>query len=183
MATNSSGKRSVSSTISPAFISGIEARLRENRRVRRTLPGWGRIHVDRQLPFLSVYRRQTDFIDLDIQHLVTSEAAYLYTTAERRYHTGLVQLVSEVADVMVEQFGAFLLLELWPNMFDEERDRRAPAGDSASSIPYYLATRSSNWASFSTSLSKRCRGSDSGARWRTSTWFPGSVLGHPNCDR
>ncbi len=122
MATKPSGKRSVSSTISPAFISGIQARLRENRRVRRTLPGWGRIHIDRQLPFLSVYRRQHDFIDLDIQHLVTSEAAYLYTTADRRYHTGLAQLVSEVAGVMVEQFGAFLLLELWPNMFPEEID-------------------------------------------------------------
>ena len=32
-------------------------RLARNKRVRRTLPGWGRLHIDRQLPFLCVYRR------------------------------------------------------------------------------------------------------------------------------
>ena len=122
MSTKPGGGRRGRAEFSPTFIGAIGDRLRDNRRVRRSLPEWGRIHVDRQLPFLSVYRRTSSFMDLDIQHLVTSEAAYLYTTADRRLHTGLAQLIGEVADVMVEQFGAFLLLELWPNMFEGENE-------------------------------------------------------------
>ena len=38
-------------TISDQFISQVGTRLSENKRVRQTLPIWGRVHIDRQLPF------------------------------------------------------------------------------------------------------------------------------------
>ncbi len=93
--------------ISPALIEAVRQRLRDNLRVRRTLPGRGRVHVDRQLPFLCVYRETEGQAELQMRHLVTSEAAYLVTTDERRLQEGVCRLVDAVAEVMVEQFALF----------------------------------------------------------------------------
>ncbi len=75
-----------------ALVKTITARLRDNKRVRRTLPGWGRVHIDRQVPFLCVYRRSPSFEQLDMQNLVTSEAAYLYTAADKRLQDSIREI-------------------------------------------------------------------------------------------
>ncbi|HZJ49068.1 MAG TPA: hypothetical protein VFD97_08580, partial [Acidimicrobiia bacterium] len=49
----SSGKPLV---ISDRLIAEICDRLTRNQPVRRTLPDGGRLHIDRQLPFLIMYR-------------------------------------------------------------------------------------------------------------------------------
>ncbi len=126
MAKRSGKPRPTVKEITPALIQAVRERLRQNRRVRRTLPQLGRIHVDRQLPFLCVYRRTKESADLEMRHLVTSEAAYLYTTDDRRLHGGLSGLIDAVADVMVEQFGTFLLLEIWPGLFTDEPPAEYP---------------------------------------------------------
>ena len=46
--------------ISDSLVKSVCRRLRRNLRVRRTLPGNGRLHIDRQLPFLCVYRRPAE---------------------------------------------------------------------------------------------------------------------------
>jgi uncharacterized protein (TIGR02421 family) len=88
-------------------------RLRENKRVRRTLPVWGRIHIDRQLPFLCIYRRPVRGDDAGTERLATSEASYLICSGQRRLQAGLSELVQAVAETLVEQFGACLLFEFW----------------------------------------------------------------------
>ncbi len=89
------------------------ARLRDNKRVRRSLPGWGRLSVDRQLPFLCLYRRPARGRDEGTHQLVTSEAAYLTCSSSRSRNPGLERLVQAVAETLSGVFGSFLLLEVW----------------------------------------------------------------------
>ena len=69
-------RKSTPKTISNRFIKTVCARLNENKRVRRTLPQWGRVHIDRQLPFLVVYRRPPNHTDPGTERLVLGEASY-----------------------------------------------------------------------------------------------------------
>ena len=104
-------------TSSPAWpddlVGLICRRLRDNERVRRTLPVWGRMHIDRPLPFLCVYRRPARRNSAGTERLVTSEASYVVCSGHPRVHSRLAELVSSVSEILVEQFGACLVLEIW----------------------------------------------------------------------
>ncbi len=99
--------------ISERFIRTIRKRLAEGKQVRRTLPEWGRLAIDRPLPFLCVYRRPSRRPDQGTFRLVTSEASYLTCSAEQRSRKGIARLVTAVVETMIEEFGGFLLLEVW----------------------------------------------------------------------
>jgi hypothetical protein len=53
------------------------ALIREGKPVQLELPDGGRLHVDRALPFLVVYRRPVRRKDLDTSLLVRGEASHL----------------------------------------------------------------------------------------------------------
>ncbi|MBX3438606.1 MAG: DUF1704 domain-containing protein [Planctomycetaceae bacterium] len=89
------------------------ARLGTNEPVRRNLPGDGRLRMDRQLPFLCIYREPPGQSDAGTRELITTEAAYLFISGERRYHEGLCALCERIAAAMQEHFGTFLILEVW----------------------------------------------------------------------
>ncbi len=99
--------------ISEPFINGVLERLRQNRAVRRTLPLWGRIHVDRRLPFLFLYRKPLDRPDEGTDKLVLGEASYVLGSADARLYGGLTALLQGIVDVNLPIFGAFLLVEVW----------------------------------------------------------------------
>lgn len=99
--------------VSESFVRVIRQRLAEGKQVRRSLPVWGRLAVDRPLPFLCVYRRPGRTRDRATCRLVTSEASYLICSAERRQREGVGRLVSAVAETLAEEFGSFMILELW----------------------------------------------------------------------
>jgi hypothetical protein len=99
--------------ISDRFIRSVCERLRQNKRVRRSLPVWGRVSIDRQLPFMCVYRRPVRAVDPGTARFATTEASYLICSGRKNLQPGVSNLVQAVAKTMVEQFGAFLLLELW----------------------------------------------------------------------
>jgi hypothetical protein len=107
--------QSTSREISERLVRTICQRLADDRQVRRTLPVWGRVHVDRQLPFLCVYRRpSTDpRRDAGFRRLVTSEASYLTACGTPSVHPGLERLVRGISGTLAREFGGFLLLELW----------------------------------------------------------------------
>lgn len=86
-------------------------RLALDKGVRRTLPGNGRLHVDRQLPFLCVYRRRPD--DPGTESLVRGVAAYLVAPEQARYRKNVSGLVREMVTTMAAEFGAFLIIEVW----------------------------------------------------------------------
>jgi len=95
------------------LISAVASRLVNKKRVRRTLPIWGRLHIDRQLPFLIVYRRPRDRADEGTERFVLGEASYLQAPGQRGIQPSLRALTHTVASTLEEVFGAFLILELW----------------------------------------------------------------------
>ena len=106
-------RMAASEVITPQLMEAICQRLSKNLPVRRTLPANGRLHIDRQLPFLCVYRRPSDHSDAGTGHLVKGEAAYLIVSGEKRLHKSLGQLVQRVVEILSPEFGAFLIVEIW----------------------------------------------------------------------
>ncbi len=99
--------------ISANFIQTVSARLKKNLRVRRKLPYWGRLHIDRKLPFLCVYRRPRGHEDVGTEKLILGEASYLTASGHKQLQKDLSSLLREVAGVLIKKFGAFLVLEVW----------------------------------------------------------------------
>jgi len=142
-------------TVTDRFVRVIVGRLAEAKRVRRVLPHNGRLHIDRPLPFLCVYRRPVRGLDVGTERLVTTEPSYLIFSAAKRLHGELTTLVQGIAELMVEQFGAFLLLEIsagdTPNASGDEpgaspqprlriiSPKREPVSDLLNGFRSYLA--------------------------------------------
>ncbi|HUG81658.1 MAG TPA: tyrosine/phenylalanine carboxypeptidase domain-containing protein [Bryobacterales bacterium] len=111
--------------MSESFIEAITARLAEDKPVRRRLPLWGRLHIDRQLPFLCVYRRPPRRDDPGTDRLVVGEAAYLQAAGDRVLGKQLSSLVQAIAMTQAQVFGAFLVIEIWSSadVEDEPTDK------------------------------------------------------------
>jgi uncharacterized protein (TIGR02421 family) len=105
--------------ISDAFVTSACQQLKEGKVLRRRLEPWGRLHIDRPLPFLVVYRRPKDRADADTDRIVLGEASYLMASGDRRTQPGLSSLVEGVVGTLSESFGAFLIIELWSAEDDE----------------------------------------------------------------
>jgi uncharacterized protein (TIGR02421 family) len=99
--------------VSDRFVESACERLAAGKPLRRALPIWGRIHVDRKLPFLCVFRRRPQDEGAGTEDLLVGEAAYLIASAERGLYAGLVSLVERAVDVLLPSFGAFLIVEIW----------------------------------------------------------------------
>ncbi len=106
------------------LIREITTRIAKGRRVRRSLPPGGRVHIDRQLPFLFVYRPPNTGIDQGIAGLVSGEASYLIAPARARARGWTSRLVERIAEVLSATFGGFLIVEIWGA---EDRDGAAYA--------------------------------------------------------
>ncbi len=102
-----------SAEISEHMVAAIIKRLEAGKPVRRRLPSHGYLHLDRQVPFLLVYRRPARKRAPSMEHLLRGEASYIIADARRRFHCGLVTLVSAIAESLAESFGAFLVIETW----------------------------------------------------------------------
>lgn len=115
-------------SITDRFIRTVCARLADNKQVRRNLPVWGRVHIDRALPFLCIYRRPRKKKDAGTDRLVTSEASYLTASGTASLQPDLSRLVHAIARTMTRQFGAFLIMEIWSDDWNEEEAHDALPG-------------------------------------------------------
>src|SRR4029453_18237815 len=88
-------------------------RLEDNERVRRTLPASGRVNIDRQLPFLFVYRPPVDHPDAGTRDFVRGEASYLIAPQDRRYAVRTRALAKDVVATLSKIFGGCLVVEVW----------------------------------------------------------------------
>jgi uncharacterized protein (TIGR02421 family) len=104
----------------------VAERLSRNQRIRRILPGGGRLRIDRQLPFLCVYRTPPGRLDPGTRDLVTTEAAYLFAPGEELHAAGLQDLCATVAETLQEHFGIVLILEVWSAEKDGQDEPLAP---------------------------------------------------------
>lgn len=97
------------------MLSGISKRLDLNKPVQRHLPLGGKLHIDRALPFLCLYRKPLDRKDPGTPLLLRGEPSYLIASADPSHQLGLSILIQGIADKMSRRFGSFLLVELWAN--------------------------------------------------------------------
>jgi len=109
--------------ISHRSITNITVRLLDGKRVRRSVPIWGRLHIDRQLPFLIVYRRPESDEDPKTGRFVMGEASYLTASGNRKLYSSLNALTKAIANTLGGLFGAFLIIEVWSGQDYE------PSGD------------------------------------------------------
>jgi len=107
------GPTSTPTRFESGLVEGILADVAAGRPVRKKLPGGGRLHLDRPLPFLCVYRRPPGRDDPGTRRLVAGEAAYLVVPDDRALRSEYLNLLWSVAGDLVERFGAFLVLEVW----------------------------------------------------------------------
>ncbi len=120
------------SEISPEFIQEVCGRLSEDKQIRRTLPGSGRLHIDRKLPFLCVYRRPGSGFDPGTANLVKGEASYLIASSSARHKAGISSLVKAVVETLSQTPKAFLIIEIWTgespaSIIDSEGERASPS--------------------------------------------------------
>ena len=95
--------------MSSALAAEVIARLERGDSVDMTLPGGGRLFIDRPLPFLCLHRPTCVGDDPATEALITSQAAWLLAPEE----TPLADLLPALAQYQRNRFGACLLLELW----------------------------------------------------------------------
>lgn len=106
-------------TITTAFLTEVDQRLRANLRTRRSLTPGGRLSIDRQLPFLFIYRPPPERMDEGTASLITGESAYLIAPegASTRRLRDLVRTIAATGSAL---FGAFLLVEVWSGADEAE---------------------------------------------------------------
>lgn len=101
----------------------VTARLRAGEQVRRTLRPWGRLHIDRALPFLCVYRRPLGSADPQGEALVTTQASYLLAPGDAAAAEEVATLTRAVVRELIDGFGACLIIEV---SLANRRDASAP---------------------------------------------------------
>ncbi len=108
--------------LTDAMIAQIVDRLRSDRTVRRALPGWGRIAIERRLPFIVVYRRPSGGHDSGTDRLPIGTASYLLAPTDPIHAEQVDRLLGAIAGLMRETFGAFLIIEVWASVVSDGRD-------------------------------------------------------------
>ena len=83
--------------MSKSLLAEIKHGLTANELIRYQLPEGGRLHIDRQLPFLIVHRRYVERSDVGTRRLLLGEAAYLQTTSSPRLQASVKALVHMIA--------------------------------------------------------------------------------------
>jgi uncharacterized protein (TIGR02421 family) len=96
-----------------ALLDTISARVEQGLQVRRKLPPDGRVHIDRQLPFLVVYRPPENGADEAMRALVASQASYVIAPSGPASRPFTHDLVERIASLQSRTFGGFLLIEIW----------------------------------------------------------------------
>ena len=99
--------------VSPEWIVTVRERLERGEAIRQRLLGPGRLHLDRRLPFLCLYRRPLEGSDQGTPELITGEASYLIYPGTPAFRRSLLSLLQAIGASLVQEFGAFLLLEVW----------------------------------------------------------------------
>jgi uncharacterized protein (TIGR02421 family) len=116
----------------------VIADLAVNKPVRLELPGGGRLHLDRQLPFLCIYRRTANEVgDSGAEQLVTCEACYMIVPAEERAASRVLKLLREIVQYLSKQFGSFLIVETWAAEDGSNEPSTPPNGHSDATQPRY----------------------------------------------
>ncbi len=95
--------------LSEKSIKLILTNLEENAEISCSLPGGGMLHIEKQLPFLVIYRKKEQ--DAGTNRMVISESSYLIIGTEdfKAYQ----KLLVAIADKLSAEFKSYMLFELY----------------------------------------------------------------------
>ncbi|MEA2012648.1 MAG: DUF1704 domain-containing protein [Verrucomicrobiota bacterium] len=94
-------------------IATICQRLSENKQVRRTLPLQGRLHIDRQLPFICISKfSNKNECSKKVAGLAKTQPSYLIFDKSKSLYSDVVDLTKNVIEILSEKYGVFLIIEL-----------------------------------------------------------------------
>lgn len=110
--------------ISDTFIAAISKTLQRGKQVRRRLPDGGLVYIDRPLPFLLLFRHPKGKPDHATADFVKASASFIISHEAKTEE--LSKLVRQIADVMADEFGAFLILELFATPPEEAQHKDTP---------------------------------------------------------
>ncbi|MBW8016184.1 MAG: DUF1704 domain-containing protein [Planctomycetes bacterium] len=99
--------------ISRKLIREITEKLSQGKRVREALLDSGRLHIDRTLPFLIVYRRPDNCPDPGMDRLIKGEASYLIAPSPHISGSGILNLIMQITKVLSDEYGACLIIDVW----------------------------------------------------------------------
>ncbi len=108
--------------IKESLILSLQERLLENKRIRRIFPERGRLHIDRQLPFLCVYRIPSDKPDFQTGRLIVGQASYLLAPGAKQQRRSVADLVRMIVRTLSREFGTFLITEIWAGPAGQEEE-------------------------------------------------------------
>jgi len=84
--------------------SGVDCRINNS----------GQLYIERKLPFLLVYRTPGDGRDEVIETMIRNEASFLI--CPERLYPAYRLLVLKIVSQLSDEYGAFLLIEIWPDV-------------------------------------------------------------------
>jgi hypothetical protein len=89
------------------LIDGVTKDLLAGKAIRRDLPGGGRLHIDRPLPFLCLHIAEDDAEPV-ARDIAVANASYLIAPDA----TLTPSIVTVVSDVLTKRFGGFLIFDV-----------------------------------------------------------------------
>jgi uncharacterized protein (TIGR02421 family) len=105
--------------INDGFIQKVCSALDKNKPIRCRFTGWGRLHIDRNLPFLCIYQKPHNTCDKGTNELILGQANYILVDEVRANSVVFKKLLQCIADKAEKAFGAFLFLELWSQKYNQ----------------------------------------------------------------
>ncbi|WJG09180.1 tyrosine/phenylalanine carboxypeptidase domain-containing protein [Aliiglaciecola sp. LCG003] len=99
--------------IDEQFIQNVCNALDSEGPVKRMFSPWGRLHIDRRLPFMCIYRKPDDVEDKKTAHLLLGQASYIIVREQDANHPCLRLLLEQIANKLQKLFGSFLFFEMW----------------------------------------------------------------------
>src|SRR5690606_35607024 len=97
------------SKFSDKSIKQILTSLKNNEDVNAILPGGGILHIEKEIPYLVIYRKKK--LDKGISRIVTSEASYVVVGAADL--EGYKKLLFEVTNVLSARFKTYMHIEIY----------------------------------------------------------------------
>ncbi len=125
------------------LIDTLAEQVRENRPVRRTLSTDGLLNIDRQLPFLFVYRPPAGESNSLFSTILTGGSSYLLAPSGKRSHGWTNRLITAITKELSAVFGSILIIELWPSAKAESNSKSPAMVKPGFRLHYAKAERSS----------------------------------------
>ena len=94
-----------------SLATSVLADLAADKAIDIELPGGGRLHVERRVPLVCVYRRKSK--DAGTEQLLTAEPAYLVVPMAPRPALQALKLLRAVVEQLAQHFGNCLVVEVW----------------------------------------------------------------------